>query len=47
MAVAGHAGSVIYDGLPHPDEAVEKGGFADIGPADDGNETHLLRMLGV
>ena len=36
MAVAGHTGGVVNDGLPHADQAVEEGGFADIGPADDG-----------
>lgn len=37
-AVAGDAGSVVDDGDAAAGEAVEEGGFADIGAADDGDD---------
>ena len=37
-AVARDAGLVMHDRNPLADDAVEQRGFADIGPADDGDE---------
>ena len=36
-AVARDAGLVVHDGDAPADDAVEQGGLADIGPADDGD----------
>ena len=45
-AVAGHARRVMDNGDAPPDQAVEETGFADIGPADDGEcERHGTMSL--
>ena len=41
QAIAGDAGQVVDDGLAAADEAVEEGGFADVGSADDGQSRDL------
>ena len=40
MAVAGHAGRLIDDGLAHPDQTVEQGGLPDVGPSHNGYKAH-------
>ena len=37
-AVAGHAGDVLDHGRPAPQDAVDQGRLADVGPSDDGQD---------
>ena len=42
-AVPGHPGEIRHQGLGGAGEAVEEGGFAHVGPADDGYQGQGLR----
>src|SRR5690606_40424153 len=42
--IAGDAGLILHDRDPAPDEAVEQGRFAHVGPADQGDYGKLLHF---
>src|SRR6266536_723868 len=43
--VAGHAGHVLHDGLPAPDDPVDERGLADVGPADNCDDRDRLLVI--